>query len=39
MKERNPIASSSEQPCYTLVHFPNDAEQPSELQLRSDLGK
>jgi len=28
-----------EQPCYTLVNLPQDAEQPSEMKLREDLEK
>ena len=28
-----------EQPCYTLVILPQDAEQPSEMKLREDLEK
>jgi hypothetical protein len=28
-----------EQPCYTLVTLPQDAEQPSEMKLREDLEK
>lgn len=41
MKERSAIPgpSSGEPPCYTLINFPSDVEQPSELQLRNDLGK
>jgi hypothetical protein len=38
MKDRKAVPLS-EQPCYTLISQPNDAEQPSEIQLRSDLGK
>jgi coatomer subunit beta len=28
-----------EQPCYTLINLPQDAEQPSEVKLREDLEK
>lgn len=28
-----------EQPCYTLINMPQDAEQPSEMKLREDLEK
>lgn len=28
-----------EQPCYTLINLPQDAEQPSEMKLREDLEK
>lgn len=28
-----------EQPCYTLINFPSDAEPPNEMQLKLDLGK
>lgn len=38
MKDRKTVPLS-EQPCYTLISQPNDAEQPSEIQLKSDLGK
>jgi hypothetical protein len=27
-----------EQPCYTLINVPSDAEPPNEMQLRMDLG-
>lgn len=30
--------SISEQPCYTLINLPTDAEPPTEMQLRQDLG-
>lgn len=30
---------SIEQPCYTLINLPQDAEQPSEVKLREDLEK
>lgn len=29
---------TQEQPCYTLIQGPADTEQPSEMQLRQDLG-
>lgn len=29
---------TQEQPCYTLIQGPSDTEQPSEMQLRQDLG-
>jgi len=38
MKERAGH-SNAEPPCYTLINQPNDAEQPSEIQLRADLEK
>ncbi|ODN05725.1 Coatomer subunit beta [Orchesella cincta] len=38
MKERAG-PSGGEPPCYTLINFPSDAEQPSEMQLRNDLEK
>lgn len=28
-----------EQPCYTLINLPQDAEQPAEVKLREDLEK
>ena len=28
-----------EQPCYTLIQCSSDTEQPSEMQLKMDLGK
>jgi len=28
-----------EQPCYTLINFPSDAEPPNEMQLKADLEK
>ncbi|XP_075234210.1 coatomer subunit beta [Lycorma delicatula] len=28
-----------EQPCYTLINFPSDSEQPNEMQLKMDLEK
>jgi coatomer subunit beta len=28
-----------EQPCYTLINLPQDAEQPSEMKLKEDLEK
>ena len=31
-------AMATEQPCYTLITAPSDAEQPSEQQLKQDLG-
>lgn len=37
MKERAG-PSGGEPPCYTLINFPSDAEQPSEMQLKIDLG-
>ena len=30
--------ASLEQPCYTLIHASSDSEQPSEMQLKQDLG-
>lgn len=30
---------TQEQPCYTLIQGPADTEQPSEMQLKQDLGK
>ncbi|KAK7106999.1 coatomer subunit beta-like isoform X3 [Littorina saxatilis] len=33
------MASMAEQPCYTLINTSNDFEQPTELQLRTDLEK
>lgn len=30
---------TQEQPCYTLIQGPTDTEQPSEMQLKQDLGK
>lgn len=32
------MASIAEQPCYTLINVPTDAEPPSEMQLKQDLG-
>ena len=29
---------TQEQPCYTLIQSPTDTEQPSEMQLKQDLG-
>lgn len=29
---------TQEQPCYTLIQGPTDTEQPSEMQLKQDLG-
>ncbi len=37
MKDRSGLGA--EAPCYTLINFPSDVEQPSELQLRAELGK
>ena len=31
--------SFAEQPCYTLINVPTDAEPPTEIQLKQDLGK
>lgn len=31
------MASIAEQPCYTLINVPTDAEPPSEMQLKQDL--
>jgi len=36
MKDR---VGSTESPCYTIINQPSDVEQPSEVQLRTDLGK
>lgn len=33
------MATLAEQPCYTLINIPSDAEPPTELQLRQDLEK
>lgn len=33
------MATLAEQPCYTLINIPSDAEPPTELQLRQDLGQ
>lgn len=33
------MASLAEQPCYTLINIPSDAEPPTELQLKTDLEK
>lgn len=33
------MSSISEQPCYTLINIPSDAEPPTELQLKQDLEK
>ncbi|CAF0969017.1 unnamed protein product [Brachionus calyciflorus] len=32
-------STSIEQPCYTLINLPQDAEQPTEMKLREDLEK
>ncbi|XP_021947904.1 coatomer subunit beta isoform X2 [Folsomia candida] len=37
MKDRSGVGV--EAPCYTLINFPSDVEQPSELMLRSELEK
>ena len=31
--------ATTELPCYTLIHAPSDAEQPTEVKLREDLEK
>ena len=31
--------SFAEQPCYTLINVPTDAEPPTEVQLKQDLGE
>ena len=31
--------SFAEQPCYTLINVPTDAEPPTEIQLKQDLGE
>ena len=33
------MVSIAEQPCYTLINIPTDAEPPTEIQLKTDLGK
>ena len=33
------MATSAEQPCYTLINIPTDSDMPNEMQLRQDLGK
>lgn len=33
------MSSLSEQPCYTLINIPSDAEPPTEMQLKTDLEK
>lgn len=33
------MATLAEQPCYTLINISSDAEPPTEMQLRTDLGK
>ncbi|XP_048767337.2 coatomer subunit beta-like [Ostrea edulis] len=33
------MSTMAEQPCYTLINIPSDAEPPSEMQLRQDLEK
>ena len=33
------MTTTAEQACYTLINAPTDAEPPSEMQLRQDLGK
>ncbi|XP_070183516.1 coatomer subunit beta-like [Littorina saxatilis] len=39
MPAEDKMASMAEQPCYTLINTSNDFEQPTELQLRTDLEK
>ena len=38
-KNKDKMSSLSEQPCYTLINIPSDAEPPTEIQLKTDLGK
>ena len=33
------MTTIAEQPCYTLINVPMDAEPPTEMQLKQDLGK
>jgi hypothetical protein len=33
------MSTMAEQPCYTLINIPSDAEPPTEMQLRQDLGQ
>ncbi|XP_066265354.1 coatomer subunit beta-like [Branchiostoma lanceolatum] len=33
------MTTAAEQPCYTLINIPSDAEPPTELQLKTDLEK
>ncbi|XP_052242037.1 coatomer subunit beta-like [Dreissena polymorpha] len=33
------MSTLAEQPCYTLINLPSDAEPPTEIQLRTDLEK
>ncbi|KAL5011126.1 hypothetical protein ScPMuIL_013431 [Solemya velum] len=37
--EKSEKMSVADQPCYTLINIPSDAEPPSEMQLRQDLEK
>lgn len=32
------MSTLAEQPCYTLINIPSDAEPPTEMGLKSDLG-
>ena len=32
------MTTIAEQPCYTLINVPMDAEPPTEIQLKQDLG-
>ncbi|KAL4233382.1 Coatomer subunit beta [Mactra antiquata] len=36
---KDKMATLAEQPCYTLINIPSDAEPPTEIQLRTDLEK